>query len=60
MTIDNAPAIKAYCQERIRSLKRDFPEGSNRDNLVAELQQVIVLVDGLEKQAELLNKALGV
>lgn len=60
MTIDNGPAIKAYCQERIRSLNRDLPKGSNRDNLVAELQQVIVLVDGLEKQAELLNKALRV
>jgi hypothetical protein len=62
MTIDNSPAIRAFCQARIEQLKA--PQGSfQADEHAAErrdeLQMIVTLIDGLEKQNELLSDAMA-
>lgn len=59
MTIDNTPAIKAWCEQRILMLKHDEPTPSEIAR-TDELRMLITLCDGLAKQNELVTKALQV
>lgn len=52
MTIDNTPAIRAFCEARIKHLK---PQDASR---IDELELIIKLCDGLMAQAELLKSVL--
>lgn len=52
--IDNTPAIKAFCEARIKHLNRDSPSTPVR---IDELKLIIVLCDGLTAQNELLATA---
>ncbi len=59
MKIDNTPAIRAFAQERIKQFESAPIQSLATKARVDELKMIVTLCDGLEKQSELLTKALG-
>jgi hypothetical protein len=60
MNIDNTPAIRAFAEARIESLKSENPQpGSENAGRLDELEMILTLCDGLQKQNELITKAIG-
>lgn len=60
MTIDNTPAIKAFCEERIRQINAlDLPENGALKARLDELGMIVSLCNGLAKQNELLSRAMS-
>lgn len=64
MTIDNMPAVKAFVEARIENLNKQQPESDMRkaakSAALDELGMVLTLCNGLERQAAMLAKAMGV
>jgi hypothetical protein len=60
MTIDHAPTIRAFVEERLNQLRARTSYYEGKENVIEELENVLTLIDGLNKQNELLTKALGI
>jgi protein-tyrosine-phosphatase len=66
MKIDNTPAVRAFCNARIDSLKEQNAHTTDQTGKeviaarIDELNLIITLCDGLIQQQELLSKALKV
>lgn len=59
MTIDNTPAIRAFVQERINATKcNPFLMPAERAICIRELEMVVNLCDGLQKQNELIGNSM--
>ena len=58
MNSPNYQPIIAYCNARIDSLRR-LEKTLARESVIAELNQIIILCRGLEKQFALINGALN-
>lgn len=57
LQINNAPAVKAYCEQRITEL--ELRHEVHRDVKIFELNLVVKLIDGLEMQSGFLGEALS-
>ena len=60
MIIDNAPAIRAFVEERLKQLRSRTSYYEGRENAIQELEDILTLIDGLSKQNELQTKALRI
>lgn len=59
MTIDNTPAIKAFVSERMKYISATEDSQPESKARLDELNMVLTLCEGLERQNRMLEKALG-
>lgn len=63
MIIDNGPSVRAFCEERIRQLKK-LQTGITETDIgraakIDELEMIVTLCNGLESQSQIVNNMLA-
>lgn len=63
MIIDNGPSIRAFCEERLRQLKK-LQTGITETDIgraakIDELEMIVTLCNGLEAQSQIVNNMLA-
>lgn len=65
MIIDNGPSIRAFCEERLRQLKRQQTASTDSGSQIGwaakidELEMIVTLCNGLEAQSQIVNNMLA-